>query len=451
MKITADLLMKHDRPGPRYTSYPTAPVWTDAFKEADYQERLAAANRERGKPLALYVHIPYCESLCWYCGCSVVISKNRKKGSDYVDLVAREVATLARHLPDRRQVGQHHWGGGTPTFLPPEELQRLYRAITAHFPSLPDAEVSIEVHPAVTSVEQLQALREVGFNRLSMGVQDFTPEVQEAIHRHQGEEQTANLIAAARKLGFLSINVDLVYGLPYQTVAGFGSSIDAVLRMGIDRVVCYSYAHVPWLKKHQRVIPEAALPKGPAKFELFATAWQKFTDAGFVSVGMDHFARREDEMARALEAGTLHRNFMGYTTKKSDDMVAFGVTSIADVAGAFVQSERELPLWQAAVEAGRLPVHKGWRRTADDEARRAVILDLMCRFRVRYAEHPGFAERFAPELERLRPFEAEGMLVLGPDGIAVTEVGRAFIRNVCMVFDAYLPQQQSKPVFSRTV
>jgi oxygen-independent coproporphyrinogen-3 oxidase len=310
----------------------------------------------------------------------------------------------------------------------------------------------------VTSVEQLEALREVGFNRLSMGVQDFTPEVQKAIHRHQSEEQTAALIAAARRLGFVSVNVDLVYGLPHQTVAGFGRSIDAVLGMGVDRVACYSYAHVPWLKKHQRAIPEAALPRGPAKFELFALAWDKFTGAGMVPVGMDHFARPQDEMARALGAGTLHRNFMGYTTKASDDMIAFGVTAIADVAGAFVQGERELPRWQAAVAAGRLPVHKGWRRSADDDARRQVILDLMCRFRVRYADHEPrlgekFATRFAAELERLADLERDGLVERRADELAVTEVGRVFIRNVCMAFDAWLPRQaaEQRPVFSRTV
>jgi oxygen-independent coproporphyrinogen-3 oxidase len=452
--VTTELLLKHDRPGPRYTSYPTAPVWTADFGPADYAERLAAADLDHEAPLALYCHVPYCEQMCWFCGCSVVIAKGERKAREYVDLVEREVRTLARHLPRRRRLAQHHWGGGTPTFLPPHELRRLYAAISSCFPPLPDAEISVEVHPAVTTHDHLVALRESGFNRISMGVQDFTPEVQDAIHRHQPVEVTAALVADARRLGFSSVNIDLVYGLPRQTVAGFGASVATVIAMGADRVACYSYAHVPWLKKHQAVIAEAELPRGAAKFRLFQEAFERFTAAGYVPVGMDHFARAGDELAVAADAGTLHRNFMGYTTKASDDMLGLGVTAIGEVAGAFVQSERDIPAWRAAVLAGALPVHRGWRRTADDEVRRRIIMDLMCSFRVRFADHAGpapFATRFAPELERLVEYAREGMVELSGDAIAVTPLGRIFVRNLCMVFDAYLERDPGRPVFSRTI
>ncbi|MFQ5506974.1 MAG: oxygen-independent coproporphyrinogen III oxidase, partial [Planctomycetota bacterium] len=355
--IDTALLMRHDRPGPRYTSYPTAPVWTEAFGEKEWAQAMARANEKSDEPFSLYVHIPYCRSMCLYCGCSVIITRNLDKARSYVDLVIEEARRLARELPDRRRIQQHHWGGGTPTYLPPDELAKLYRGIAELFPPDPEAEIGIEVDPSVTTLTQLGVLRELGFNRISMGIQDFTPEVQEAVHRIQGVEATEDLIREARRLGFESVNVDLICGLPHQEPESFGRTIDQVIEWRIDRVACYSFAYVPWLKKHQKALPEASLPDRERKFQLFTTALAKFGSAGYVAIGLDHFARPEDSLAVAAGAGRLHRNFMGYTTRmgqgrQAEDMLPLGVTSIGEVQGSFGHNLKERRDWQRRVEEG---------------------------------------------------------------------------------------------------
>ena len=319
-----ELLAKYDRPGPRYTSYPTAPAWCDDFGPVDYAERL----RESGKsstPMSLYVHIPYCESMCYFCGCSTVITQRHDKEAPYVDAVLREARLVRETMGNSRTVAQHHWGGGTPTFLSPEHLAKLYRGIDELFPTAADAEVSIEVDPRITTHEQLAMLADLGFNRVSMGVQDFNPEVQKAIHRVQSFEKTESLVQSARALGFRSVNLDLIYGLPHQTEASFAATLEQFHELNADRIACYGYAHVPWLKKHQRVIPESALPTGADKLALYLVALESFLERGYVAIGMDHFARPDDELAIAAESGTLHRNFMGYSTHPADDMVSFGM------------------------------------------------------------------------------------------------------------------------------
>ncbi|MEO0480073.1 MAG: oxygen-independent coproporphyrinogen III oxidase [Planctomycetota bacterium] len=458
MSETKALLQRYDRPGPRYTSYPTAPSWTDDFGGEDHRQSLLRASEHAGAPLSIYVHIPFCESLCLYCGCSVLITQQQSKGIAYVDELLAEADLVRRSLTAERPVVQHHWGGGTPTFLPPDELVRLFEGLAERFPVAEDeqAEVSIEVDPRVTTTEQLEALRRVGFNRISMGVQDFTPKVQETIHRVQSYELTRDLVNAARDLGFQSVNLDLVYGLPYQTVEDFEETIQKVLTLSPDRLACYSYAHVPWLKKHQRVFDEASLPSAELKMQLYLTALGRFTENGYAVVGMDHFAKTTDALAVAADSGNLHRNFMGYTTRPASDMVSLGMTSISEVQGAFAQNLKSLGEWRASIERGELPVTRGLRRSADDEARRALILDLMCRFRLEFEDHGSrevFLATYSTAIETLKPMAKDGLCSIDENGISVTKAGRLFVRNLAMPFDAYLKNQQKGggPVYSRTV
>jgi oxygen-independent coproporphyrinogen-3 oxidase len=454
--VPHELLSRYDQPGPRYTSYPTAPVWSSEFGPEDHRDSLVRANEQDGAGMSLYVHLPFCRSMCFYCGCSVIISRDPKSGDRYVEEVLKEAALARTILSANRPVVQHHWGGGTPTFLQPEQIERLFRGLLSIYPHTDDAEISIEVDPRVTTVRQLEVLRECGFNRISMGVQDFDAEVQEAINRIQPYELTRDLVVASRELGFASVNLDMVYGLPHQTPKKFAASIEQVLSLRPDRLACYGYAHVPWLKKHQEVISVEDLPRGADKLDLYLLSLNAFQDAGYEAIGMDHFALPEDGLVKAANAGQLHRNFMGYATHKAEDMLSFGVTSISEIAGAFAQNVKQLNQYREHLNAGRLPVERGMRRSSEDEQRRAIILDLMCRFRLDYADHGGaesFCERYQTALQALAPFEQDGLIELDAKGIRVTPLGRLFVRNVAMPFDAYLEQLRSakKPMFSRTV
>lgn len=454
--VPHELLSRYDQPGPRYTSYPTAPVWSSEFGPEDHRDSLVRANEQDGAGMSLYVHLPFCRSMCFYCGCSVIISRDPKSGDRYVEEVLKEAALARTILSANRPVVQHHWGGGTPTFLQPEQIERLFRGLLSIYPHTDDAEISIEVDPRVTTVRQLEVLRECGFNRISMGVQDFDAEVQEAINRIQPYELTRDLVVASRELGFASVNLDMVYGLPHQTPKKFATSIEQVLSLRPDRLACYGYAHVPWLKKHQEVISVEDLPRGADKLDLYLLSLNAFQDAGYEAIGMDHFALPEDGLVKAANAGQLHRNFMGYATHKAEDMLSFGVTSISEIAGAFAQNVKQLNQYREHLNAGLLPVERGMRRSSEDEQRRAIILDLMCRFRLDYADHGGaesFCERYQTALQALAPFEQDGLIELDAKGIRVTPLGRLFVRNVAMPFDAYLEQLRSakKPMFSRTV
>ncbi|PIE23197.1 MAG: oxygen-independent coproporphyrinogen III oxidase [Planctomycetota bacterium] len=467
MKSYADIdraaLQRYDQPGPRYTSYPTAPVWTDSFGSKDWSQALHRADADHEAPLSCYVHLPFCHSLCLYCGCSVHITKQMPLVRSYVDLLLVEAELLAEQMPERRSVWQHHWGGGTPTYLPPDEIRRLYLGIQEIFPSREDAEVSIEVDPRVTTFEQLATLRELGFNRISFGVQDFDPKVQETVHRVQSSEMTYALLSEARRLGFTSSNVDLIYGLPFQHPESFAKTLDTIIEWDIDRVACYSFAYVPWLKTQQKALPTEHLPSPETKFDLFALALEKFGAAGYEAIGLDHFAKRDDSLAVATRSGTLHRNFMGYTTRfaserQPEDMLALGVTSIGDMGGAFAQNVKSQRKWREMVSSGTLPVERGHWRSPDDEERRRIILDLMCQFRLRFADYEGpelppFQERFTEALQELRPMAEGGLITITDKEIQVSEPGRIFLRNICMPFDAYLAKQRAnkKPMFSRTV
>ncbi|WP_257455230.1 oxygen-independent coproporphyrinogen III oxidase [Archangium lipolyticum] len=444
-----ELMRRYDVAGPRYTSYPTAPEWKQDFGTEHYAERLdVAGTAGADEPLSLYVHLPFCRSLCWYCGCNVVISQDRSAADTYIDHVLQELARVVERLGHRRKLSQVHWGGGTPTFLSERQLERLWSGITQHLSPLPDAEVAIEVHPAVTTPEQLSLLRELGFNRVSMGLQDFDPKVQEVTNRHQPFEQTRALLEHARNLGFSGVNFDLIYGLPYQNPEGWERTLRQVLELRPDRLAVYSFAFIPDVLKHQRRMPAEALPDARTKLGLFRSAWAAFVEAGYRPIGMDHFAVPEDELARAQERRALGRNFQGYTVKAASDVVALGSTGISDVGGAYAQNVRALPYYYERVREGRFATERGIQLTEDDRRRRALITQLMCNFWVDLGEDG--TRDFALELERLRPLEDDGLVRRDGSQLEVTPLGRLFVRNVAMVFDAYL-RRAERPRFSRTV
>jgi len=456
--ITHELIRRYDRPGPRYTSYPTAAEFHEAVGPDVLAARLAAAAEKPGEPLGVYVHLPFCEERCHYCGCNVVITKKHDVACGYMEMLQREIALVADRLGDRRRVRQLHWGGGTPTYYAPEELRALQARTLEAFHLEDDAEVAIEIDPRVTTFEHLQALREAGFNRLSLGIQDFTPAVQLAVNRVQDYDETRALIAEARRLGFGSINVDLIYGLPKQTPEDYAKAIQQVLAIRPERVAVYSYAHMPWIKPHQKRIDADDLPAPETKLELFLTAFDGFQDAGYAAIGMDHFALPDDELGRALEDGTLWRNFMGYTVRHAPDSVAFGLSAIADIDGAFVQNQRKLNRYQQAIGSGHLAAERGYVLSEDDRIRRHVITALMCTFHLDFDD---LDERFgidaraylASEWHALAPFEDDGFVRRSERRIEVVGTGRLFVRNVCMLFDAYIDKGEpgQRPRFSRTV
>ncbi len=455
----AQLVRIFDRPGPRYTSYPTAVEFTGEFGERDYLAKLEEAASAADDPLSLYVHLPFCQARCSFCGCSVIITEKRYVAARYLEYLHRELDMIAARLRGRRRVVQYHWGGGTPTYLEPAQMEALQAQVVRHFDIAPDAEQAIEVDPRVTTREHLETLRRLGFNRLSIGVQDFSPIVQDAIGRHQTEEATRELYASARAAGFQSINFDLVYGLPQQTAEGFARTLASVAELRPDRLAVYSYAHVPWIKGNQKRIELKDLPPAEMKFELFSAALETFVGAGYRQVGMDHFALPDDELALASEARVLHRNFMGYTTRPAPDQIGVGVTSIGDVRGAYAQNTKKLSTYYACIDNGRLPTEKGLVLTAEDRLRRHVITQLMCNFVVDAGETGRrfgirFYEHFAPELAVLRAEGGPvtyGFVEVTQAGVEVLPPGRRFVRNVCMAFDAYLRRHAAKPVFSRTV
>jgi oxygen-independent coproporphyrinogen III oxidase len=456
--ITAERLARFDRPGPRYTSYPTAVEFHDGFTPQRYLEKLDEAALQPDAPLSLYVHLPFCAERCSFCGCNVIITRKRGVADAYLDGFEREIDLVAARLGRRNRVSQLHWGGGTPTYLDVDQLDRLWRIVGARFVIEPGAEVAIEVDPRVTTPEQVTLLQRLGFQRVSMGVQDFDPRVQDAIHRYQTFEQTRDLHELLRAGGTESINFDFVYGLPQQTPASFRRTIERAVELRPDRVAVYSYAFVPWIQAHQKQIHLEDLPPREVKLELFGIAFELFTAAGYVQIGMDHFALPTDALARAARERTLHRNFMGYTTHPAQDSIGFGVSAIGEIGGAFAQNTKKLTRYEEALAQDLPPVERGFERSRDDVIRRDVIQSLMCNFHldVRSIERLhgiDFATYFAPSLEELDEGPvAHGFVVRDADAIEVTEAGRLFVRNVCMAFDAYLKRHEGDPRrFSRTV
>jgi oxygen-independent coproporphyrinogen III oxidase len=455
--VSVELLHRYNVPGPRYTSYPTAPVWREGFSPRDYEEILSAPGGEGSSaPLSLYVHLPFCESLCFFCACTVVITSNHSVEEPYLELVEKEIDWVARRSgAETRELVQLHWGGGTPTYLSPEHISRLAEKLRRSFRFAADAEVGVEVDPRVTTPAHLEALSRAGFNRLSMGVQDFDPDVQRSINRVQPFEDTRELVRTARGMGFESVNVDLIYGLPLQTPGSFRATIERILEIAPDRLAVYSYANVPWLKKHQKLL-EPHLPGEGKKFEIFRTALALFTAAGYEYIGMDHFARPDDELARARRNRTLHRNFQGYTTKAGTDLLGLGVSAIGAIGDSFVQNRRELTEYRQAIEADGAATFRGFRLSFDDRVRRTVIGNLLCHGVVVFAEIESafsidFRDYFAAALESLAGCVADGLVEISGTEIRATPLGRVFLRNLAMPFDAYLPAQMEKPVFSRTL
>jgi oxygen-independent coproporphyrinogen-3 oxidase len=454
-EVSLELLHRYNVQGPRYTSYPTAPMWKEDFTASDY-DRILRESAATPAPLSLYFHLPFCEKLCYFCGCTVVITGSRHAlENPYLDVIEREIDWVAERVGSDRPTVQLHWGGGTPTYFPPELLERLGRRILSRFPLAPDAELGVEVDPRVTTPQHLQALARLGFNRLSMGVQDFDPRVQTAVNRIQPFDATRRLVEQARELGFPSVNMDLIFGLPHQTEESFSSTIDRVLEIGPDRLAVYSYANVPWMKKHQNVLLPY-LPDERTKFGIFRTALERFTEAGFEYIGMDHFARPDDELALARADRTLHRNFQGYTTKAGTDLIGFGMSAIGSIGSYYVQNRRELgPYRQAAAESGAA-TFRGARLSADDALRRVVIENLLCHGVIVKREVEGrfgirFDDYFADALRQLRSCAEDGLVELSTGEVRATELGRIFLRNLAMPFDAYLAEAPDKPVFSRTL
>jgi oxygen-independent coproporphyrinogen-3 oxidase len=451
-----ELIEKYDRPGPRYTSYPTAPEWKDDFKAPRYLQHLARAEAAGG-PLSIYVHLPFCREMCRFCGCNVIATHDRSRADAYLDVLEKEVALVAAHLPTRRGVSQLHWGGGTPTFLDEKQLARCHAIIARHFHFLPDAELAIEIDPAITTRSQVELLGRLGFNRISMGVQDFNQKVQETVGRIQGEKETADLVAAARAAGFKGVNLDLIYGLPYQTGETWKDTLERILRIHPDRLAVFGFAYVPWSKPHQKLLPQEALPAPQQRVELFLQTVEAFTAAGYRLIGLDHFALESDELAQAQAAGTMFRNFQGYTVRPAADTVAFGMSSISDIGGAYAQNSHKLKDWVDQVEAGIIPVDRGAAMSEDDVLRRFVINRVMCLLRLDLDEVqarfgvPARAQIAASLATGLDELAADGLVTFDGRLLQVTPLGQLLVRNVAMLFDAYLQKPDGARKFSRTI
>lgn len=466
LDVPKELLARYATSAPRYTSYPTAVDWeTDperAFDPDEYGARLgAAADARPSEGLSLYTHVPYCAELCLFCGCNVQISRSSERRERYLKAVDDELNFVAASGIGRREVKQFHWGGGTPTSLAPAQLEQLFGSITDRFTLAKDAEVSIEVDPRVTSEEQVAVLGKLGFNRISMGIQDFEPDVQVAIKRVQSEEQTRSLITAAREAGMSSVNVDLIYGLPHQTRAGFARTVETVLDIAPERVALFHYAHVPWMKKHQSAMNVDAMPSAEDKLDIFADAIAAFDRAGYVYLGLDHFALPTDELSLAAKNGTLHRNFMGYTTQRGREMVSLGVSSIGEIDGTYVQNIANEPEYVALTESRGFATYRGHAMSAEDKLRRDVILELMCNGRVdkrRTEKEHGisFDETFALELGELRTAADDGLVELLPEELRLTPIGQVLMRNVAVPFDRYMRVRKERgesggKTFSKTL
>jgi oxygen-independent coproporphyrinogen-3 oxidase len=457
--LNPELLQRYDVAGPRYTSYPTADRFVEAFGETDYLQALEQRRdglAAKSYPLSLYVHIPFCESLCYYCACNKIITKHHERGAEYLRYVEREVDLNIAHLGQGQMVSQLHLGGGSPTFLSDAELAQLMTMLRRNFQFAPGGEYSVEIDPRTVTRDRLAALAAQGFNRLSFGVQDFEPAVQKAVHRIQPAEQVFDLVAASRELGFESVNVDLIYGLPMQTPETFERTLEQVTQLRPDRIALYAYAHLPERFKPQRRIHTPDLPPAASKLVMLSSAMRVLMAAGYVYVGMDHFALPTDALAVAKRQGRLHRNFQGYSTQPDCDLIALGVSSIGRVGPTFSQNVKTLDEYYDLLNQGRLPVARGLALSRDDLVRRTVIMALMCQGSVLFesielSHLVDFKQYFAPELKTLETMQDQGLLTLDESGIHVTELGWFFVRGVAMVFDKYLQVDKNRARFSKII
>ena len=459
--LTDELLHRMDRPGPRYTSYPTADRFVEAFTAEHFLQALAQRHDMggvggAGAPLSLYIHVPFCESVCYYCACNKIVTRDHGRAAAYLDALEHEMALAADALGERVQVSQLHFGGGTPTFLSDEELSRLMAAIRTRFELLPKGEVSIEIDPRTVTRQRLAHLRALGLNRVSFGVQDFDAQVQQAVHRIQPFEQVEALMRDARELGFESINVDLIYGLPRQTPESFERTVRQVAGLRPDRIAMYGYAHLPTRFKPQRRIEPAELPSGGQRVGMLAQALAGFVSHGYQYIGMDHFALPDDPLAQAKRQGRLHRNFQGYSTQPDCDLIGLGVSAISRVGPCYSQNAKTLDEYYDALRSNQLPVVRGLALTRDDLVRRAVIMSIMCHGRLSYesvalAHLIDVRSYFAAEIEALEDLARDGLVTLSEDGLEVTPLGWYFVRSVAMVFDRHLRADRNRERFSKVI
>ena len=461
IEFDQSLIKRYDKAGPRYTSYPTAIQFHENFGEQDYRQAAEATNvlhrQGEPRPLSLYFHIPFCSKVCFFCGCNKVVTKFRDRAAPYLERLHQEIALHAKLYDDDRMVDQLHWGGGTPTFISHEEMQALMAETRRHFKLHDDdnGEYSIEIDPREIDGETLKVLRGLGFNRISLGVQDFDPQVQKAVNRIQPEAQTTAAINGARDLGYKSISVDLIYGLPFQSVNSFNTTLDKIIELSPDRLSVFNYAHLPEMFKPQRRINEEDLPSPQEKLEILHQAIDKLTAAGYVYIGMDHFAKPDDELAVAQREGKLYRNFQGYSTHAECDLIAMGITAIGKVGNAFSQNVKTLDQYYEGIDASRLPIYRGLLLSDDDLLRQKVISELICHFdlsipSIEEAYDIVFADYFATELKELQAMQDDALLEISADRITVRPIGRLLIRNICMVFDKYL-RQQTRQAYSKVI
>lgn len=448
--------VKYSKPGPRYTSYPTAPEFSETFTQEDLKEYYKKQSDDRA--LSLYIHMPFCRSACYFCGCNTIFTSKEDKKTRYIEYLKKELNILKNHLNTKRVVTQMHFGGGTPTYFSPSQLEEVITAIKEIFPNFSsDAEISCEVDPRYFTVEHMNVLKAGGCNRLSFGVQDLDEEVQKTIHRIQPFELTQNVIKIAREAGIHSVNTDLIYGLPFQTRESFKKTLEKMITLNTDRFAVFNYAHVPWLMKTMRKFDETTFPKPQEKLEMLKDTIDFFTSNGYKMVGMDHFAKPEDELFKAIEKGELHRNFQGYTTKGGADLIGIGLTSIGNGVDYYAQNFKELEPWENAIDNGDLPVFKGYRLSDDDQLRQFVIMELMSNFslnikRVEEEFNINFKEYFDDALKALKEFEDADLIKVFEDKIEVSQTGTMLIRNICMPFDAYLNKiPEEKRRFSKTI
>lgn len=452
------LLRQYDQPVPRYTSYPPATELKPEFEEVDFRAAIAVSNYKK-TPLSLYCHIPFCDSACYFCGCNTVITQRKEIAEPYLEYLIRDIQQTGALVDRNRLVQQLHWGGGTPNYLSMQQVERLWTALQEQFSFAPDAEISIEVNPRSLDREYIFFLRQLGFNRISFGIQDFNPEVQQAINRVQTEAMLFNVMEWSREAKFDSVNVDLIYGLPYQTLETFKHTIEKTIELDPDRIAVFNFAYMPWLKPVQRRIPESALPEPTEKLDILKMTIEDLTKNGYVFIGMDHFAKPNDELAIAQHEGQLHRNFQGYTTKPESDLLGFGMTSISMLHDVYVQNHKRLKDYYNAIDAGLLPIERGVSLNQDDVIRRTVIMELMCQFRLskdaleekyHLSFDQDFDEYFADARFTLKRLAVDGLVELSPNQIQVTPAGRLLIRNIAAAFDAYL-KDRAGTSFSKAV
>ncbi len=452
----SELIRRYDKAGPRYTSYPTAVQFHTDFGVDDYRAQVEASNAS-GRDLSLYFHIPFCDTICFYCGCNKIATKDRSRAEPYLRRIYKELAMQSELFDPARKVRQMHWGGGTPTFISHDEMRELMDMTRKYFDLVDDSEgeYSIEIDPREATAKTIAILREVGFNRMSLGVQDFDPGVQKAVNRIQSEEQTYAIIEAARKEGFHSVSLDLIYGLPHQSTATFAATLEKVLAMSPDRLSVFNYAHLPEIFKPQRRINEADLPRPDEKLAILKSTIETLIAAGYVYIGMDHFAKPDDELALAQASGSLYRNFQGYSTHADCDLVALGVTSIGKVGDCYAQNLKPMDEYTARIDNNELAIFRGITLSADDVLRREVINQLICNFVLTFADIEkqfkiNFADYFSSELEDLKPMMEDGLVEISAEGIRVSSSGKLLIRNICMVFDIYL-RNKTEQRFSKVI